>query len=573
MGLWERVSKALSRPDGVGAPKAAFFKNERNLFFQSWNPALRETSQDVQAGWSKAAARAIDSIHNSGFIAGAVEVASGSTVGPGLRFSARPDATGLGWTEEEVDEWASKVEAAFKAWAMSPTACDAAGQMTFKQIQQAAFASYLAYGEAVALLPMIRRPGSPMATKVSLLPPSRLTDHTDEFTGWVQGVKTDGWGRPLAYRFRERDRLLGWKEVTIQATDRDGRPNVLHVKDPGIAVTRGISPFAPILKVTRQVDQFADATLTSALIQTIFAATLKSNINGLAAFDGLMTDADRGALDVKAFAEARGEYYDGAKIDLMQHGRIAHLFPNDELVFNEAKHPGQEYDQFMAWLLREIARGVGITYESLTGDYRGATYSSVRMAGAVEWLTVMRRRDNIVVPFCQGVYETWLEEAIGRGLLPFKGGLDTFLKVKPMAAKASWNGPVRPQADEFKTARAYEVRKGMYATTLAEIAEEYGRDWDDDMRQRARENALAEKLGQPLPWAIQSPLETKEGQELALGDAGNDGQEPVDSKPKPKPRNPRRRGGGRNPPEREPSEPNSAAALEAELEAGLTDGD
>lgn len=557
---------------GSDGAQAAFMKGERNSFFQSWNPQLRETYQDVQASWSKAAARAVDSIQNSGFMAGAVEAASGSTVGPGLRFSAQPNAAALGWGDEKADEWAAKVEAGFKAWAASPASCDAAGQMTFKQMQQAVFACYMAYGEAVALMPMIRRPGSPSLTKVSLILPSRLVDYNDETTGWVQGVRTDGWGKPQAYRFRRRSPIVGWEEFDIRAVDRDGRPNVLHVKDPGIGVTRGMSPLATILKVTRQVDQFADATLTAALIQTIFAATLKSNINGLAAFDGLMTNGDTGALDVEAFASARGDYYDGAKIDLMQHGRIAHLFPNDELDFKEAKHPGQAYDEFMAWLLREIARGVGVTYENLTGDYRGATYSSVRMAGAQEWLTVIRRRENIVVPFCQAVYEAWLEEEIGSGRIEFPGGLDKFLEMKAMAAKATWNGPVKPQADEFKTARAYEVRKGMQATTLAEIAEEYGRDWDDDMRQRKRENDLAQKNGLPLPWSPTDMIETREGQELALQDPGNDGQEPIDSRPKPKKGGGRRKGSGRNPPEREPTEPGSDVELEAELKESLTDG-
>lgn len=565
MGLRERFGRLLGSGSRM-APKAAYFQNERNPFLVSWNPQLREQQQDVQASWSKAAARAVSSIQNSGFMAGIVEVSSGSVVGAGLKMSARPDVDALGWTPEYAAEWERDVEARFRAWATNPRECDAAGQMTFSQMQQAAYASYMAYGEIVALLPLIRRPGTTSLTKVSMLPPTRLKNETSEHQGWVQGVKTDGWGSPLAYRFREKDRTLGWKDHDIPAYDRDGRPNVLHFKDPAIAVTRGISPFAPVLKVVRQVDQYADATLTSAMIQTIFAATIRTKIDGLAAFDGLMTNQDAGALNLKAYGEAKGDWYDGAKIDLTQHGRIAHLFPNDELEFTEAKQPGQQYDQFMGWLLREIARGGGVTYESATGDYRGATYSSVRMAGAVEWLTVMRRRDNLIVPFCRAVYAAWLEEQIGRGLIEFKGGLDAFLRLKPFATRSTWTGPARPQADDFKTARAYEVRKDMQATTLAEIAEEYGRDWDDDMRQRAAENALADKLDLPRPWSPVDMIETEKGQKLALNDPGS--SDPNEKKDKSRKKS-TRKGGTRNPPENDPAESQLQAELGDDLEADM----
>lgn len=551
-------------------PNVAYFHNESVPLMAGWNPMLRETQQDVQASWEKAAARATAQIQNSGFVAGIVEVASGGVVGSGLRMAARPDAEALKWDEEYERKWTANVEARFRAWATTPAECDAAGQMTFGQMQQAAFASYMNFGEILALMPLVKRgPGDSAFTKVALTPPMRLMNYTAKQDGWVQGVRVDRWGMPLAYRFREEDKLHGWKEVDVRARDADGRANVLLIKDPSIATTRGITPFAPVLKVTRQVDQYADATLTAALLQTIFAATLKTNMTGISAFEGLMTQGDTGALDLTAFLAAKGDFYDGAKIDLTKHGRIAQLFPNDELEFNKAEAPGQEYDQFMGWLLREIARGAGVSYEAATWDFRGATYSSVRMASALEWLTVLRRRENLIVPFCRAVYEAWLDEQVQRGLVDFPGGYVAYQMKRALTVRSTWTGPAKPQADDFKTARAYEVRKGMQATTLAEIAEEYGRDWDDDARQRAKENAFHDKLGLPRPWAPQDMIETPEGQELALKDPGNDSSgEKIDPKRKGTKKSgggeKRQRGGGRNPAEREPAD----ASLEAELHEG-----
>lgn len=565
------IEKPRVRVPAGSRPSMSYFHNEQNPFMVSWLPQLREQSQDVQQAWTKSASRAIDAIHNSGFITKVVEVTSSATVGSGLRLSSRPDADALGWSEDEANKWAAKVESEFKAWAENPVECDAAGKSTFDQLQQAAFACWLAYGENLALTPMLKRRGAIYNSKISLLPPSRLSNKTEKHNKIVQGVKTDGWGYPQSYFIKDEMAVFTGQEREIKARDSDGRPNVLHFMEPGVAVNRGISVFAPVLKVYRQVQQYADATLTTKLIQTIFAATIKSNISGLAAFDGLMTNGDTGALDAEKFATAKGEWYDGAKIDLTQHGRIAQLFPNDELTFTEASKTANDYDAFMGWLMREIAAGAGVTYENATGDYRGATYSSIRMGGAQEWLTVLRRRKNICAPFAQAGFEIFLEEAIGTGRIPFKGGLPAYLRAKQYAAKASWAGPARPQADDFKTARAYEVRKDIGATTLAEISEEYGGDWDDDMRQRSRENALALELGLPKPWSAKDPLELEGGEELALNDPGT--PDPADKKRKKRKKT--TRDGIRNPGEDDPEkamleEIDPDVALEKELEDDLS---
>ncbi|WP_395175506.1 phage portal protein [Roseibium alexandrii] len=572
---WWPFGKSAKLPASPTDPQASYFAGRHSLL-ASWNPKMREHSEDIHAAWDKSAARSIESLQNSGFISGILEVASGSTVGAGLRMAARPDTKALGWSAEQGIKWGQEVEARFRAWSMNPYECDAGGQMTFLQMQQAAFASYMAFGEIFGLLPMIKRRGSVSRTKVMLLPPSRLANENDATKNIWHGVQIDKWGLPIAYRVRKKDhnqlRLL--ETVTLQARDRDGRPNVFLLKDPGVAVARGISPLAPVLKVVRQVDQYADATLTSALIQTIFAATIKSNITGVSAFDGLMTDQDKGSLDPNQYAAAVKDWYDGASIDLEQHGRIAHLFPTDELEFVEAKQPGQQYDHFMGWLLREITRGAGVTYESGTGDYRGATYSSVRMASAVEWLTVHRRRSNLIEPFCRTVYEAWLEEEIGTGRISYPGGLNAFLREKLFAAKSTWTGPAKPQADDFKTARALQVKKEMQATTLAEISEEYGRDWDDDMRQRKAENDLADELELPRPWAPVDTIEMEEGLNAELSpDLGDDGVEDPGDRPnrKRKGNTKRNKGAGRTPGEPEPN--SQEHQLELDLEAGLTDGD
>lgn len=486
---------------------AAYFRGPAAASFLGGmvRPALREQSDDIRQAWQLATAHAIDRIQNSGFISGVVDAGVASVIGNGLTLAARPEREILGWSEAKAEEWSTKVEGRFKVYASAPRQCDAGARMNFAQQQIAAYKSYMFFGEILARLPMFRRDGRGPLTKVLLLPPSRLSESATDVTNWIKhGVRMDAYGAALGYIIKMTDRFGYSQDREFAAFDADGRPNVIHIFDPMVMGVRGITPLAPVLKVCAQVEQLADATLSATLLQTMFAATIRNNTPGLQAFSGLMTEDEQGQaiqkmMDIDQFVDVRGDWYESAKLNLHQHGRVAHLFPNDELEFHEAKHPSENYDNFAGWLLREIARCAGVTYEEASGDYRGATYSSVRIGTATMWPIVMQRRQNIAGVFCQSVYEAWLEEEIGEGRIPFDGGLDGFLENKAAACAAWWNGPAAPQADDLKTARADETLLNVGATTLEAVSAKYGRDWRDDMKQRKREKDLALKLGLPDP--------------------------------------------------------------------------
>jgi len=509
-------SAAVQRPRAG----AGYFRNNVSPFLSSWRPVLRDRQDDIAVSYRESASRAVDMLQNSGFIAGAVEQSTAFVNGESLHLNAAPDLAILGWAPGDAQKWARDVEAKFIAWANSPIDCDASGKMTLGQMGQVQYASYLAYGEHLALAPIIRRREGAVPTKIMVLPPHRLSGKTDDlrgvFNGYradryglsyaeniVNGVEIDRYGMPVAYWFDSKAALAVEKEIRIRGSDRDGRRQVIHVITPGPAVTRGISPLAPVLKVCRQLDQYWDATITAALLQTIFAAVVKTNATGIEAFEGLMTPGDQelasGALDLDRLAGAKADWYDAAKIDLFTHGKVAHLFPNDELEFKEAKAPGSQFDPTMKWLLFEISRACGLTYEDTSGDYRSATYSSVRAASSANWGVVTTRRSNMAAPFYQQAYESWLEDAIGVGMVTIPGGLANFYANKPAICSAYWSGPAKPQADDFKAANAHKVLYSLGVTTLQQICGEYGRDWESVLEQRKREREYAISLGLPDP--------------------------------------------------------------------------
>ena len=512
-GLLRLFSDRESQSRQDRRPTARYMRPDSANVLGGWRPALRQARDDVREAWTGVSARAIDAAHNSGWISGAIEQMIADINGPeGLTINVAPDYRALRWSEDFANSWAEDVEREFVAYANSPRECDARGKATLATMADAMVRWYMPFGEGVGRILLRERPGATMLTKVQLVSPVRLSQQSSELQELHQGVFLDGDGQPIGYRFRTK--VGGYEQdLDVAARDPDGRPLVVHVFDGDPDATRGISPFAPALKVTRQYDQLADATLTTALLQTIFAATFESAQLPAEALEGLMTEGDFGAGSggqtdptgpggMAALMASRAEWYGASGIDLGTHGRIATMFPGDQLKFNTAQTPGGNYLPFSQNLNREIARCIGTSYEKYTGDYQGATFSSIKMGIASDWPVVVRRRRVIPRPFLQGVYEAWLEERIARGLTPFPGGYTRFLRQRSAASRATWRGPAKPSPDELKTAMALKVLvKDLGIMSASTAAGEVGLDADAEQQQRAQDRARAERLGLPDPYA------------------------------------------------------------------------
>jgi lambda family phage portal protein len=479
-------------------------------FLFGWNPALREPIFDVREGWVGAASRAIDSLQNSGFMAGAVETACGQMIGSGLRLNAKPDPALFGDNEASAETWAQMVERRFTQWGASPWDCDLGARFTLGQLQDQAVRQYFATGEIVATLPMVQRPGNTVGLKVNVMPSMRLVQGSIMGGPYnqVQGVILGPNHEPAAYAILNAALVWGvFKQDIVQARTADGRPAVIHLFTGEPGAVRGITPLAPVLKVVRQIDQLADATLTAALLQTIFAATVESDAftkDVMQAFRGGNEQDVDGAIpgDFDNLMSQRFEWYNrSTRVDLGNFGKIAHMFPGETLKFNSTNHPNQNYEAFFKSLLREISRCLCISYESVSNDYSHATYSSVRQASSDLWQLTEKRRAFYPARMMQMIYGCFLEETIDAGLIEFPGGIEAFRANRAAACNADWRGPAKPLADDLKAAKAMQIARAERWVGRDQLCQEWaGGDWIETARQIAAEEAEDERLGlDPLP--------------------------------------------------------------------------
>lgn len=480
----------------------------RSVALNRWRPSLAEADDQVAAAWEIAAARSADAIINSGWLSGAIEQAAANTVGVGMRLKAIPENSLFGMSDRDAQEWGTMVERHFGIWASNPAAFDIEGRRSFGQMQDAVFRSSLATGEMLSEAAWRVRPGIKERTKIRALPPMRLKRDSDPMRGLNTGIFQDVDGLPIGYLTYRRDRMGVQHDHTVAARDPLGRRLVGHFFDGPLGAVRGIGPLVPVLQVLWQFDQLSDATLAGQIVKTLWAATIESEMPTMDVLQGLVTPEEQSQAVRRGEAPPSGleylldmsaGYYEGAKLDLNLNGRIGHLMPGDKLNLAGVQSPGSDYEAYAADLKREIARALGVAYESLTGDYKGATYYSLGYGSAEIYNITKRRRANMLSPWCAWVYELWLEEAIWSEIVPFPGGHDGFVANRAAAARSVWIGDPKPLADILKSAKAFEVLDKLGVVPAAHISEAFGYDIEDVYSARQQEQDLRKQYSLPEP--------------------------------------------------------------------------
>ena len=137
--------------------------------------------------------------------------------------------------------------------------------------------------------------------------------------------------------------------------------------------------------------------------------------------------------------------------------------------------------------LREIAAGVGMSYESLSGDLSGVSYISGRMGQLSRLRGIDAMRELVLVPLLVRPCVTWWLDALRMsGRLPQLGGREVSVR---------YVAPPRTDMDEEKRVKAIvaKIRAGLMTPQDAIVGE--GADPDVLLEQLAAWNAKVDDLG------------------------------------------------------------------------------
>ena len=406
--------------------------------------------------------RARYEVQNNSYARGIVLTVANDMVGTGPRLQMMTDDDALN----------AAVERDFARWALAVRLAEKLRTLRMARCQD---------GEAFVLL--AQNPG--LATNVKLdaqlIEADRVTDTEPTSDGSsVDGIAFDAYGNPESYRVLKT-------HPGSAAGGTDGyrtvpAANMIHVfRQDRPEQHRGIPEITAALPLFAQLRRFTLAVLSAAEAAADFAGVLYTD------------------------APANGEADAVEPMDSIQLERNMLLtMPGGwKMAQVDPKQPTTTYGEFKHEILNEIARCLNMPYNVAAGNSSGYNYASGRLDHQTYFKSIKVDQAAMEKLVLDRILEKWLRE----WSLAAKTPLD------PATAPHLWFWDGHEHVDPSKEANAQETRLRNCTTTLATEFAKQGRDWEVELRQIAKERALAKELGVALPTeAAERENEGKEGE-------------------------------------------------------------
>lgn len=220
----------------------------------------------------------------------------------------------------------------------------------------------------------------------------------------VNGIEVDDHGRKLKYHFQNQVGLMPFEYYSVTARGNAKvvqSGNVLHLYTRQFpSQVRGITSLAPVMGLIGHMNKYMQAEVTAKHYSASKFALLSQRNTG-----DVGEDWDTEQPDNKHSVEAKHRAQNIATFDS---GMIDILPENFDLLSWDAQH-NQAVDAFMSQLMQVIAKGLGMSYATFTGDLSKVNYSSIR-AGSIEERTVFANVQKFIIRrFLNPLYKMWCE--------------------------------------------------------------------------------------------------------------------------------------------------------------------
>ncbi len=464
---------------------------------RGWNSYSGSAKEDIEDNLDLLRQRSRDAYMGIPSATAALKTLRTNVIAGGLMPSPQIDGDYLKMTSGQVEDLQAQILREFSLWADS-TACDADRVDDFYGLQQLAFLSSLMNGDAFATLTLKPRPQQPYDLRVRLIEADRVCspNYRDRMTrgtvlgrdveSIVQGVETDEDGEIIAYWIANKHprsyttlKPQDWKRVEVYGK-KTGMKNILHIMQRERAgQRRGVPILAPVLETLKQLERYAEAETTAALLGAIFTVFVKK---------GSITD--EGPFGQMMREELLNRVTGGGERDPndleLGAGLIMDLEMGESVDTVETQHPHSGYDTFMMARMKQASSALEIPVNVLYKHF-DVNFSCARGALNEFWRTCGMMRDWFSEDFCQPIYEMWFTEAVARGRIDAPGYFDD-PAVRKAYTDCKWNGPARTAMNPSQEVEAAMKRvEAGFSTAAEETAQLTGGDYNRNIRQRLLE--------------------------------------------------------------------------------------
>jgi len=298
----------------------------------------------------------------------------------------------------------------------------------------------------------------------------------------LMGIEFDPGMRRKAYHLFKHH--PGEMFLTRDNTSRVRIPEhqVMHIYRPLRAgQLRGLPWFSRIILKLHEIDQCVDAELVRRKTTAMFGGFITN----------LMEQP--GTHSLLGLTQPNN---DAGQVVAIEPGTFPTLPVGTDVKFSRPVDVSGNYVAWMVSQLRDIARGMGLTYEQLTGDLTGVNYSSIR-AGLLEFrrLITQIQAHTIVFQFCRPAINRWMDTAVLSGAIQ----IPDYLTNRRKYQRVEWIPDAWDWVDPLKEIKAdiMEIRGGL-TSRRRKIAQRTGADIETIDKEIVQDNARADKLGMVL---------------------------------------------------------------------------
>jgi lambda family phage portal protein len=168
----------------------------------------------------------------------------------------------------------------------------------------------------------------------------------------------------------------------------------------------------------------------------------------------------------------------GRQLQPVEPGMGLLLQPGEEYFAINPDHPTSAFPDFTKSIVRGIASGLGVSYNSLANDLEDVNYSSIR-AGLLEereeWKAV---QEWFIEEICEPIFEDWLAWSLGFGFIKSGGG-SLGLAHFDYYNQAEWKPRRWPWVDPQKDVEAHRAAVALRFKSRRSIISEEGGDIDE----------------------------------------------------------------------------------------------
>lgn len=405
------------------------------------------------------------------------------TVGRGMSLQVQSG-------DEEFDR---ACERYFETWAED---CEVRAHFTFAQVQRHFAQEPFFAGDLLCVLALTdvgprlqlidaERIADPVGTNGQISNGQMAKSDTAKRPFTVGGVELDGVGRVLAYHVAEYSQAGKSMGLTATRSVRVAAENAVFLADPmRPSQTRGEPGLCAVLGTLEHLDNMVESHVVAArmaacqglIIKTAFPALTQAGMLGATV---ARTNAGTGASEEERHLEFKP-------------GGVQHLKPGEEVEQVKPEYPATNFENFVRMLVRLVGSDVGLPLELLLLDYSQTNFHSARSAMTQAYRGIEARQQLIVNRALKPIYRFVIGDALSRGLLKMpKTGLWD---------KHRWAPPPKPVFDPKLEAEANHLAVMTNQTTLTDVLQGAGRDFDETIAVRSREVKAQRAAGcEPAP--------------------------------------------------------------------------